>query len=31
VKKLINNPDNFVDEVIEGILFAHPDRINLYL
>ena len=24
VKKIINNPDNFVDEVIEGILLAHP-------
>jgi dihydroxyacetone kinase len=28
MRKLINNPDNFVDEVLEGILAAHPDQLR---
>jgi dihydroxyacetone kinase len=28
MKKLINDPDHFVDEVIEGILDAHPARLR---
>jgi len=28
MKKIINNPDNFVDEVIEGILEAHSDDLR---
>jgi len=27
MKKFINKPENFVDEMIEGILAAHPDQI----
>lgn len=29
MKKIINNPDNFVDEVMEGILYAYGDRLKL--
>ncbi len=28
MKKLINKPDNFVDEMIEGITLAHPDMVR---
>jgi len=28
VRKLINKPDDFVDETIEGILAAHPDALR---
>ena len=28
MRKIINNPDDFVDEVVEGILLAHPDRLG---
>jgi len=28
VKKIINDPENFVDEMIEGILRAHPDDLR---
>jgi dihydroxyacetone kinase len=28
MRKLINNPDDFVDEVLEGILAAHPDQLR---
>ncbi len=28
MKKLINHPDDFVDEVIEGLLLAHPDQLR---
>ena len=28
MKKLINAPEQFVDETIEGVLFAHPDRLD---
>jgi dihydroxyacetone kinase/dihydroxyacetone kinase-like protein len=28
VKKLINNPDAFVDEMLEGLLLAHPDQLR---
>jgi len=28
VRKLINNPDDFVDEVLDGILTAHPGRLR---
>ncbi|MDC4232498.1 dihydroxyacetone kinase subunit DhaK [Actinomyces sp. B33] len=27
MKKIINTPDRFVDEMIEGILLAHPDEV----
>lgn len=27
MRKLINDPDNFVDEVLDGILLAHPDEL----
>lgn len=29
MKKIINVPDNFVDEFIEGILLAHPDLVKV--
>jgi len=29
VKKIINDPFAFVDEMLEGILLAHPDRLRL--
>ena len=28
MKKFINNPKNFVNEMIEGILFAHPEKLK---
>ncbi|RYV52113.1 dihydroxyacetone kinase subunit DhaK [Pengzhenrongella frigida] len=28
MKKIINEPDRFVDEMIEGILLAHPDLVK---
>ncbi len=28
MKKFVNNPKHFVDEMIEGILYAHPDRLK---
>ncbi len=28
MKKIINNPENFVDEMIEGLLKAHPDSLK---
>ena len=28
MKKLINDPDDFVDEVIEGLLLAHPTQLR---
>lgn len=28
MKKIINNPDSFVDEMVEGILLAHPDQVR---
>jgi len=28
VKKLINDPDDFVDEMLEGLLLAHPDQLR---
>jgi dihydroxyacetone kinase len=28
MQKLINNPDAFVDEVLDGILMAHPDHLR---
>jgi len=28
MKKIINCPENFVNEVIEGILIAHPDKLR---
>jgi len=28
VKKIINDPENFVDEFVEGILLAHPDLVK---
>jgi dihydroxyacetone kinase-like protein len=28
MKKIINTPDRFVDETLEGILLAHPDRLD---
>ncbi|QPK80897.1 dihydroxyacetone kinase subunit DhaK [Schaalia sp. ZJ405] len=28
MKKIINQPDRFVDEMIEGILLAHPDQVK---
>ncbi|WP_067672886.1 dihydroxyacetone kinase subunit DhaK [Nocardia miyunensis] len=28
MKKLINQPDRFVDEVIDGLLLAHPDQLR---
>lgn len=28
MKKIINSPDNFVDEVIDSILKAHPDQLR---
>jgi dihydroxyacetone kinase-like protein len=29
MKKIINNPENFVEEVIEGIILAYGDRLRL--
>jgi dihydroxyacetone kinase len=28
MKKIINKPEDFVDEVVEGILLAHPDQLK---
>ena len=28
MRKLINNPDAFVDEMLDGLLLAHPDQIK---
>ena len=28
MKKIINNPDHFVDEMIEGIILAHPNKLK---
>ena len=28
MKKILNKPDNFVDEMVEGILLAHPDQLK---
>ena len=28
MKKIINNPEAFVDEMVEGILLAHPDQVR---
>lgn len=28
MKKFINNPEEFVDEFVEGILLAHPDQVK---
>jgi len=28
MKKLINNPEDFVDEMLEGLVLAHPDRVS---
>jgi len=28
VKKMINDPERFVDEMVEGLLLAHPDRLK---
>jgi hypothetical protein len=28
MKKFINRPDKFVDEMLEGILAAHPDQLR---
>ena len=27
MKKILNKPENFVDEMVEGILYAYPDKI----
>lgn len=29
MRKIINNPDNFVDEMIDGIILAHHDKVRL--
>ena len=29
MKKIINKPENFVKEMIEGIIAAHSDKIQL--
>jgi dihydroxyacetone kinase-like protein len=29
MRKIINNPDNFVDEMIEGLILAHPGMVRL--
>ena len=28
MKKFINRPENYVDEMLEGILAAHPDQVK---
>ena len=28
MKKFLNKPENFVDEMIEGIMAAHPDKLK---
>ena len=29
MRKIINKPENFVDETIEGILYAYGDQLKL--
>ena len=29
MKKLINDPEGFVDEMLEGLTLAHPDRVRM--
>jgi len=29
MKKFLNKPERFVDEMIEGILAAHPDKLTI--
>ena len=29
MKKIINNPENFVDETMEGIVLAYGDKVKL--
>lgn len=29
MKKILNDPFAFVDEMLEGILLAHPDKLKL--
>ena len=29
MKKIINDPNDFVDEMVEGILLAHPDEVKV--
>lgn len=29
MRKIINSPENFVDEMIEGLILAHPDKLRL--
>jgi len=29
MKKIMNDPDNFVDEMIDGLLAAHPDKLKV--
>jgi len=28
MKKILNDPENFVDEMLEGLLMAHPDKLK---
>ncbi len=28
MKKFLNNPENFVDEMVEDIIAAHPDQLT---
>ena len=28
MKKMINNPDNIVDEMLNGLVAAHPDYVK---
>ena len=30
MKKIINNPDQFVDEMVDCILLAHPDQVRTH-
>src|SRR5215510_4132956 len=29
MKKIINKPENFVNEMMQGILAAHPDKVKI--
>ena len=29
MKKIINSPSNFVEETIEGIILAYPDKLKI--
>jgi phosphoenolpyruvate---glycerone phosphotransferase subunit DhaK len=29
MRKIINSPENFVDEMIEGLILAHPDKLRM--